>query len=147
MKAAQGEIGRVFVLRLEDGDRLPDSLEEFAAENKVRSAFCALVGGAGQGKVVVGPRDGNSDTIEPMLAHLSQVHEAAAVGTIFPDAGGRPKLHMHAALGRGQSALCGCVRTGVDIWRIAEVVMIELKDLAMSRKIDPTFGFEILTTD
>jgi predicted DNA-binding protein with PD1-like motif len=32
MQYQEGSIGRVFALRLEDGDRLPDSLEAFARE-------------------------------------------------------------------------------------------------------------------
>ena len=45
MKASEGELGRVFILRLEDGDRLPDCLEAFAAEKGVAAGHVILVGG------------------------------------------------------------------------------------------------------
>jgi predicted DNA-binding protein with PD1-like motif len=145
MIARQGSVGRLFVLRLEDGDRLPDSIEDFAASRGIARACCWLVGGAGNGVLVVGPADAEADKISPMLHDLENVHEAAAVGTIFPDQEGRPKLHMHAALGRGSETRTGCVRQGVDIWRIAECVILEITDNQMSRKTDPAFGFEVLS--
>ena len=30
MKVSEGKVGRVFVVRLEDGDRLPDAIEDLA---------------------------------------------------------------------------------------------------------------------
>lgn len=146
MQAAQGEIGRVFVLRLEDGDRIPDCIEGFAREQGIRGGLCAMLGGIGGGKVVVGPEDGQSATITPMLRTLDAVHEAAAVGTLFRNEAGDPKLHMHAALGRGDACVAGCVRQGVEVWKIAEVVIIEITGTGMQRKIDPNFGFEVLST-
>jgi len=143
MQAAEGTLGRVFVIRLEDGDRLPDCLEAFARDNNLSRGLVALLGGAGSGKLVVGPEDGDAPKIAPMLQTISGVHEAAAVGTIFPDESGAPKLHIHAALGRGDTALTGCVRQGVDIWKLAEVVVIEIQG-DMRRVVDPAFGFEVL---
>lgn len=144
MKAAEGHMGRVFVLRLEDGDRLPDCIERFAAEKGVSRALCALVGGIGAGRIVVGPRDAATMPPEPVLVDLPGISEAAAVGTIFPDAEGRPKLHMHAAFGRGDRALVGCIRPGIDVWTIGEFVLIELTGLELTRRRDPATGFELL---
>ena len=79
-----------------------------------------------------------------MLHELAGVHEIAGVGTIFPDESGKPVLHMHAALGREGITRAGCVRKGVDIWRVGEVIMIELLDNSATRKLDPSTGFELL---
>lgn len=147
MQASQGSLGRVFVLRLEDGDRIPDVIEAYAAEQGLRAAVCVLLGGLGGGKLVVGPEDGAAASITPMLAQLTAVHEVAALGTLFVNAAGQPKLHMHCAAGRGDHALAGCVRQGVEVWKIAEAVLLELVDVAMSRKVDPAFGFEVLGRD
>jgi predicted DNA-binding protein with PD1-like motif len=35
MKACEGRIGRVFVIRPEDGDMVPDCIERFAEDNRV----------------------------------------------------------------------------------------------------------------
>lgn len=145
MKTAQASLGRVFVLRLEDGDTVPQCVEEFAAENNVQRAFLAMIGGVGQGKLVVGPKQGDAPKIEPMTWSVPDVCEAAAVGTIFPDEQGRPKLHMHSALGRGDETHTGCVRLGIGVWKICEVILFEILG-DMVRKIEPKFGFEVLET-
>lgn len=147
MKSAQGSMGRVFVLRLEDGDSLPGCIEEFARQNGIAGGLVALVGGIGSGTLVTGPQDGAAAHITPMLRLFSQVHEAAALGTLFPDSSGHPRLHMHAALGRGDSALVGCIRQGIDVWKIAEVVILEITGSGMTRKLDPAFNLELLSPE
>lgn len=42
MKASEGKLGRVFVLRLEDGDAVPEALERFAAANGILAAQVTL---------------------------------------------------------------------------------------------------------
>ena len=147
MIVRQGSIGRAFVLRLEDGDRLPDSIEAFAREHGVAQGVCLLLGGVGPGKLVVGPEDGAAAQVTPMIRALTDIHEAAAVGTLFEDESGAPRLHMHTAVGRGEDAHAGCVRQGVDVWKVAEVVVLELVGVPMRRKVDPAFGFELLSPD
>jgi uncharacterized protein len=144
MKFSKGSLGRVFVLRLEDGDRIPDTIEAFAAEHKVQRAFCSLLGGLGPGRLVVGPKDGGASPVEPMFHSIEDIHEAAAVGTLFPDAGGQPKLHMHSALGRAGKTHTGCVRAGLDVWKIAEVIILEITGISMTRRLDQDAGFEVL---
>ncbi len=144
MKCSQGSLGRVFVLRLEDGDRIPDTIESFATEHNVQRAFCALLGGVGPGRLVVGPVDGDASPVEPMYHAIDDIHEAAAVGTLFPNADGEPKLHMHSALGRAGDTHTGCVRAGLDVWKIAEVVIMELTGISMTRRLNQATGFEIL---
>ena len=145
MQFTEAKLNRVFVLRLHDGDHLPDVLEQFAAENKVSSALCFFVGGAkDNSRVVVGPRNGNETPPEPMVTLLKGVHETCGVGTIFTDETGKPKLHMHASFGRKENTVTGCVRMGVDIWRIGEVVMMELTCADARRTKDKGTGFEFL---
>ncbi|WBF67791.1 DNA-binding protein [Desulfovibrio subterraneus] len=147
MKAAQGSMGRVFVLRLEDGDRLPDCIEQFAGENAIRGGLVALVGGIGSGTLVVGPEDSDAEIITPMTKIFNAAHEAAALGTLFADSAGKPKLHMHTTLGRGDDTLTGCIRQGIDVWKIAEVVILEIVDSGMVRKLDPAFNLELLSPE
>ena len=145
MRFTEGNLGRVFVLRLGDGDRLPEVLEEFAEKKNVASAVCFLLGGAKEkSKVVVGPKDGAVLPPEPMAVLLGGVHEVCGVGTIFKDEIGQPKLHMHASFGRNEKSVTGCVRLGVEIWRIGEVVMLEILGVEARRAIDKETGFEFL---
>jgi predicted DNA-binding protein with PD1-like motif len=145
MQFTEAKLGRVFVLRLHDDDHLPDVLESFAADQNVKSAICFFLGGAkDNSRIVVGPRKGNVVPPEPMITLLEGVHEACGVGTIFVDEAGKPKLHMHAAFGRKEETITGCVRMGVDVWRIGEVVMLELTGTVAHRAVDKETGFEFL---
>ena len=58
MHYSEGQIGRVFALRLEHGEQMPEVLEEFAAEQGVQAGLAIMVGGADDGsKLVVGPEE------------------------------------------------------------------------------------------
>jgi predicted DNA-binding protein with PD1-like motif len=145
MQHTEGAMGRVFALRLEHGEQMPQVLEQFAAEHGVTCGMAIMVGGADDGsRLVVGPEDGALLPAVPMVSALCGTHEVAAVGTLFPDEQGRPVLHMHAAAGRGQSTTCGCIRTGVDTWHILEVILIELTGMTASRRYDAKTGFSLL---
>jgi predicted DNA-binding protein with PD1-like motif len=145
MQFTEAKLGRVFVLRLHDGDRLPEVLESFATEKNVSTALCFFLGGAKEkSRVVVGPKDGYASPPEPMVTLLDGVHEACGVGTIFADEEGKPKLHMHASFGRKQNTVTGCVRMGVGIWQIGEVIVLELTGAQARRVIDKKTNFEFL---
>ena len=145
MQFTQAQMGRIFIIRLHDGDHLPDVLETFAEAQKINSALCFFLGGAKENsRIVVGPKDGNALPPEPMSTLLRGVHEAAGVGTIFQSEEGKPKLHMHAAFGRNEQTTTGCVRLGVDVWQIGEVVVLELTGGAARRAVDEKTGFEFL---
>ena len=145
MKFSQARQGRVFVLRLEDGDVVHEEIERFALRQSIRTATLIIVGGADAGsRLVVGPEDGRARPIRPMTHELAGVHEVAGTGTIFPDEQGRPLLHMHIVGGRGATAVAGCIREGVKVWQIMEVVLFELLDSTGVRAKDPETGFELL---
>ncbi len=145
MQYSEGAVGRVFAIRLEHGDPMPETLEKFAAEKKVQSGLAVMVGGAQDGsKFVVGPEDGRKLPPVPMIAALQGVHEVTAVGTIFPDEKGRPILHMHAAFGRGTQSRSGCIRAGIVTWHILEILLIEITGLQAVRVQDARTGFGLL---
>jgi predicted DNA-binding protein with PD1-like motif len=145
MQFTEAKMGRVFVLRLHDGDRLPDVLESFAVEKNLSMALCFFLGGAKENsRVVVGPKDSHTVPPEPMVMLLKGVHEACGVGTIFANEEGKPKLHMHTSFGRSKSTVTGCVRMGIEVWRIGEVVLLELVGMKARRVKDKETGFEFL---
>lgn len=148
MKYSEALLGRIFILRLEHGDKIPDIIEEFAAELKIKSAVVHFLGGADTGgKVVVGPEDGKASKPRPMVTQLSGTSEAIGMGTLFINEAGIPKLHLHAAFGRGRETITGCTREGVVVWHIGEAVICELLDTNAARRIDPGTGFELLETE
>ncbi len=146
MQYTEGGMGRVFVLRLEDGERLNDTLEAFAREHHLQHALAFYLGGSASGSlVVVGPDAERTDAVVPLIHMLQGSQEVLAVGTLISDEAGNPVLHMHAAAGREGQATVGCTRAGVDVWLVGEVVLLEILGAAAQRRKDPTTGFQLLT--
>ena len=144
MKASEGEIGRVFVVRLEDGDVVPDCLERFAAENSIKVGQVILIGGIGSGEVVVGPRSSDEMPPQPMLLPVDGAHEVVGVGIIAPGEDGKPVLHIHAALGRSGQTMTGCLRPGVKTWLVGEAIIYEILGAKVSRLPDKASGFSLM---
>ena len=116
MKASEGKLGRVFVIRLEDGDLVPTCLERFAEEKGISAGHVILIGGIGGGEVVVGPRDSKERPPQPLTLPIDSAHDAVGVGILAPGEDGKPALHMHAALGRAGQTITGCLQHGVTRW-------------------------------
>jgi predicted DNA-binding protein with PD1-like motif len=147
MKYCEARQGRVFVLRLENGDIVHEVIEDFMKEHSVNAAVLVILGGAASGsRLVVGPEDRDARPVNPALKILKDVHEAAGVGTVFTDEKGIPVLHMHMACGRGEETITGCIRSGVKVWQIMEVVLVELVDTSGVRVFDTELGFNVLKT-
>lgn len=145
MQYQEGQIGRIFALRLEDGERLPDSLEAFAREQQLEAAMVIYVGGAkGGSRLVVGPDAGRTDAIVPLIHTLAGITEVLGVGTLFPDEQGNPVLHMHTATGREGDATVGCSRAGVEVWLVGEVIILEIVGTRGTRRPEPPSGFSLL---
>ncbi len=144
MKASEGKLGRVFIIRLEDGDRLPDCIESFAEKKGISVGHVILVGGIGEGHIVVGPRYSDVMPPEPMLLPVNGVHEVAGVGVLAPDENGKPVLHIHAALGRSGQTMTGCLRPGVKTWLVAEAILYEIIGAKVKRVKDKKSGFSLL---
>lgn len=144
MKASQGRIGRVFVIRLEDGDEIPSCIEQFCRKHNIRLGHVILIGGIGDGQIVVGPRDATEIPVEPMILPLDGAHEVAGVGVIAPGEQGDPTLHIHASLGRAGHSITGCLRPGVTTWLVGEVVIYEILDAHAVRIKDESTGLPLL---
>ncbi len=146
MKYSESKQGRVFILRLEDGEIIHEVLEQFAAEKGITHAALTMHGGGDTGSILVtGPQqDRCPPPVEPQLSELKGVHEVVGTGTLFPNKDGTPILHVHLACGRGEKTTTGCIRTGVKTWHVLEVVLVELLNCSARRLPDEATGFELL---
>lgn len=145
MQYSEGRIGRVFALRLEEGERLPDAIEDFARKHAVKAGMVIYVGGAAAGsRLVVGPDAQHPDSIVPLVFTLGGIQEVLALGTLFPDDEGKPILHLHAATGREGRATVGCTRAGVDVWLVGEVVILEFTGIEGYRGKVPQTDLKLL---
>jgi len=145
VKSAQAGDGRLFVIRLEQGEVIHEAIEAFCRREGIGAAVLSVVGGAEDGsRLVVGPADGNERPVRPMTAVLRGVHEVTGTGTVFPDEAGNPLLHLHLACGRGESTVTGCAREGVTVWQVLEVVLREITGTDSARLVDADTGFALL---
>ena len=145
MKYSEARQGRIFVIRLEDGEVLHEEIKRFSSNRGIRAALLIAVGGADKDStLVVGPEEPRATPVVPMEHKLQDVHEIVGSGTIFPNESGQPILHMHTACGRKSSSVTGCVRSGVRVWNVMEVILIELLNTSGLRRYDPVTGFELL---
>ncbi|HXY74636.1 MAG TPA: PPC domain-containing DNA-binding protein [Dehalococcoidales bacterium] len=147
MKATEGKAGRVFIIRLEDGDLLPECIEKFAQQKGVKNGFVLLVGGIGNGQIVVGPRDSGAMPPEPMLIPVDGAHEVVATGILAPGDDGRVTLHIHGSLGRSGQSKTGCLRPGVKTWLVGEAILYEITGAQAARAKDIKSGFSLLKVD
>ncbi len=148
MMYSQAKQGRTFIIRLEDGDILHECIESLAEKENVQAGYCLVLGGADKGSLLItGPKESRVKVITPMQIELGDMHEVTGSGTLFPDASGKTILHMHIAAGRGEEARCGCIRRGVKVWHVMEVILQELVDTSAQRLKDEITGFELLVPD
>ena len=146
MRYSEAQQGRTFVIRLDDGDIVHEEIERFAREKGITAAALIILGGADAGStLVVGPEKARVSPVVPMEHDLSDVHEVAGTGTIFPDDEGNPILHMHMACGRKTSTVTGCIREGIRVWHVMEVILFELVDTTAARAFESASGFKLLT--
>ena len=127
MLFAEGKPGRVFVIRLEDGDLLPDCLEEFAVEKNIRVGLIHIVGGLRDGRLVTGPESASLENVEPEFKEIDGLpRETLSLGIIAPCEDGKPRAHIHGALGRRDETAVGCLRPGIKAWLMGEVIIQEI---------------------
>jgi predicted DNA-binding protein with PD1-like motif len=146
MQASEGKVGRVFTLRLDDGDVIPGCIESFASDHNISLAQVILLGGVGSGDVVSGPRAAEMPP-RAMVLPVDGVHEVLGAGLLAPDEAGNPKLHIHGALGRAGTTLTGCLREGIETWFMVEAIVTEILDDRTCRKPDAASGLSLLSFD
>lgn len=142
MKYTKGTIGRVFLVKFEDGDVLIDSLSRLASQEKIKAATLVFIGALREGELVTGPKQ---PVIPPLPNKLNfkDGWEVMGVGTIFTNAKG-PQLHIHASMGKKNKVLTGCVRGESKVFLVVEAVVIELKGVKASKGIDHKTGLNLL---
>ncbi|MDP6634246.1 MAG: DUF296 domain-containing protein [Phycisphaerae bacterium] len=140
-----GKIGRVVVARGFEGEDVYEEIESIAAKEGIDSAAVIIIGGLRSARVVVGPKS-PTGPIEPQYTEFDDAREVAGVGTIFRDCDDNtPKLHLHAAIGRGDEVIAGCPRGGAKVFCVLEAVILEIDGVDASRAPDPELALKLLT--
>jgi len=142
MEYAEGKIGRVIAARLFEGENLYECIESIAEKEKIKCAAVLITGGIRKADVVVGPKT-EIPKIEPNFVNFTGPGETLGVGTIYCDEN-KPKLHLHAGIGRENTHIVGCPRGGASVFLILEVTIIEITGINAGRQTDPQTGLKLL---
>ncbi len=104
MEVHEGQVGRVFALRLEKGDRLIGGLTRLAEERGIRTALVLVLGATTDARMVLGirPQAAGPPAFDRMAS--AEHRELIGVGSITRQ-DGKPKVHLHVATGRDRQAL------------------------------------------
>jgi predicted DNA-binding protein with PD1-like motif len=142
MQYSEGRLGRIFVLRLDDGEDLIASLKKFVSEKEIASCMALFIGALKMGRAVTGPKE---PTIPP-VPHWEEYKdgwEVFGMATIYPSSEG-PRLHIHSSLGKSREAMLGCVRERAEVYLVVEAVLYEFSGLNVRREWDPKMELYLL---
>jgi len=134
MQYSEGRMGRVFVLRIDHGEDLIESLKKFLSLKKIESCMALFLGALLDGRAVTGPKKPEIPPIPNFEAYQS-AWEVFGMATIYPSKEG-PKLHIHSGFGRGRDSLTGCIRDKAEVYLIVEAVLFEIYGLEAERVLD-----------
>ncbi|MBN1787328.1 MAG: DUF296 domain-containing protein [Sedimentisphaerales bacterium] len=143
MEYAVGKAGRIIAARLFEGENLYESIESIAEKEQISCGAVLITGGIRKADVVVGPKT-ETPKIEPEFRDFVGPGEVLGVGTIYRDDKDKPKMHIHAGIGKGDNFIIGCPRGGASIFLILEVTIIEITGIDAKRVTDPASGFKLL---
>ena len=134
MQYTEGQLGRVFVVRIDDGEDMLISLRQFIHNKGIHAGSILFLGALMNGRMVTGPEE----PVIPPVPHFVMFEggwEVFGVGTIYPGEGG-PHIHYHASVGRAGHALTGCLREKAMTYLIVEAVIMEFTGLSARREFD-----------
>lgn len=146
MRSAQLTAGRVFVLRLTDGEVLHEAVESFCRANGISCATVSLTGAVDRGSVLVsGPHCPIEGKVSPETVVLEAPCELVGNGTVFPDEDGDPVSHLHGSVGRKGFSATGDLCHGMVVWLVMEVVIREMNGEGPVRTVsDPRIDGRLL---
>ena len=142
MQYRTGTISRVFALRFEDGDGLLEGITEVAKKESVKAGFVMLLGGMRAAGMVCGPKEPVIPP-EPMWENFSDGREILGIGSVFIK-DGEPSVHLHGAVGKGNTALAGCVRKDDKVFFVIEAMLLEITGIDAEKLVDEKTGIAML---
>jgi predicted DNA-binding protein with PD1-like motif len=141
MQYTEGRMGRVFSLRIDDGEDVLEELTRFVREKGIVCGMVQVLGALREGSIVTGPER----PVFPPVPHREMIAggwEVVGTGTVYPGEGG-PALHLHVAAGRGEATRAGCLRERAEVYLVVEAVVVEFTGMAAERAPDARTGVHL----
>jgi len=142
MQYTKGTLGRIFLLKFNDGDVLLDELGRLARKERLKAATFVFLGALKKGSLVTGPKKPVIPP-EPNWVSFKDAWEVMGIGTIFANSSG-PQIHVHTSMGKKTRTLIGCIRKKSEVFLVIEAIVFELKGVSATKDIDPKTGLNLL---
>ncbi|HEV7263898.1 MAG TPA: PPC domain-containing DNA-binding protein [Falsiroseomonas sp.] len=139
--AAHGQ--RLFAVVLDRGDEIRDCLGRFAEEQRLSAAQVTAIGAFERATVRF--FDWETKEYQPIPVE-EQVEVVSLNGDIALDPEGKPKLHLHAVLGRRDGSLVGGDLGEARVRPTLEVMIAE-SPAHLRRVHDPVSGLALIRPD
>lgn len=134
------ESGRVLVVRMRPGDKLPEKLLEVLREQGVSAG--AIIGIGGLKKAVVGFfSNGRYERVEVQSKGGEILELASLIGNVAVSEGDIT-LHLHAVIGSRGETVAGHLLEA-EVYPTAEIFVLEVKGV-LKRLPDPETGLKLL---
>ncbi|OPX66450.1 MAG: hypothetical protein A4E37_01964 [Methanoregulaceae archaeon PtaB.Bin056] len=141
MQCTEGRAGRIFVLRIDHGEDLLESLLQCIREKQIHCGTVQVLGALGEAHLVTGPEE----PVLPPVPHHEKVDggwEVLGIGSISWGEDG-PHLHLHSAVGRGSQSLAGCLRDKARAYIVVEATITEIAGIHAVRGHDEVTGLHL----
>lgn len=142
MQYAKGTLGRVFLLKFDNGDIFIKELDSFARKENIKAATIVFLGALRKGHIVTGPKKPVIPP-EPNWRVFKDGWEVMGMGTIFQGRSS-PQIHIHASMGKRNKTITGCVRKESSVFLVIEAVVFEIKGVRAAKELDPKTGINLL---
>lgn len=120
---------RTVVLRLKDGEKLPDMLLQLGTNS------AAIVAGVGMlREVVLGYWDGEQYVDEPLEEPVELLSFQGNIGSLHD----RPLVHAHVVVGKRNLSALGGHLLRATVHNTAELVLLTLPGVRLERKPEPS---------
>lgn len=143
MEYVQATLGRVYFIKLEDGEDIFDQLKCLIKTENIRAGYVNLLGATTKSKVVLGPHKREYPP-NPFWWEFDDARELFAFG-IFAWEDDEPKLHLHSGIGHNSESRVGCIRGMSEVYITVEAVLQEVVNPDIKRKLDSRYNASLIS--
>jgi hypothetical protein len=145
MQYSEGQVGRVFTVRIDDGEDFIREIRRFVTAMNISSGMIHFLGATRSAKIVTGPKELTVPP-SPRGEEIFGGWELLGFATIYPGEEG-PSIHIHTAAGKGIRSLAGCLREKAEVYIVVEAIITEFVGVSAKRTLDEKTGVDLPVFD
>lgn len=145
MQYSEGQVGRVFTVRIDDGEDFIREIKRFVAAMNIQNGTIQFLGAVRSATLVTGPKE----PVIPPSPRAEEIFggwELLGFATIYPGEDG-PSIHLHTAAGKGIRSLAGCLREKAEVYLVIEAIVTEFVGITAKRLPDEKTGVNLPVFD